>query len=51
MGREYSSLAKQVLGSIRVFCLTETGKEQIYGENYQLFILNVIGKTPSLPNV
>ena len=28
MGREYGSLAKQVFGSIVVFCLTETGKEQ-----------------------
>ena len=28
MGREYGSLAKQVFGSIGVFCLTETGKEQ-----------------------
>ena len=28
MRREYGSLAKQVVGSIGVFCLTETGKEQ-----------------------
>ena len=28
MGREYGSLAKQVFGSIVVFCLTETEKEQ-----------------------
>ena len=28
MGREYGSLAKQVFGSIVVFCLTETEKEE-----------------------
>ena len=28
MGGEYGSLAKQVFGSTRVFCLTETGNEQ-----------------------
>ena len=37
MGREYGSLAKQVVESIRVFCLTETGRSNIYDENDQLY--------------
>ena len=50
MGGEYRSLAKQVFGNIGEFCLRQE-RSNIYGKNYQLYILNSIGKAPSLPNV
>ena len=42
MGREYGSLAKQVVESIGVFCLTETGRSNIYDDNDELYFLSVI---------
>ena len=51
MGREYGSLAKQVVESIGVFCLTDRQEGAIYTARTTNYILNAIGKTPSFPNV